>query len=53
MCMTEEISVDFIPCAHLVLCGPCNILHEKQGMSVCPSCRATIDERVVVVYRPN
>ncbi|GFP82025.1 putative E3 ubiquitin-protein ligase rf4 [Phtheirospermum japonicum] len=53
MCMTEEISVVFIPCAHQVLCGPCNILHEKQGMSDCPSCRATIDERVVVVYRPN
>ncbi|KAL3626046.1 hypothetical protein CASFOL_029595 [Castilleja foliolosa] len=53
MCMTEEISVVFIPCAHQVLCEACNAIHEKQGMSDCPSCRGTIDKRVVVTYRPS
>lgn len=51
MCMTDEISVVFIPCAHQVLCGQCSVLHEKQGMNDCPSCRATIQKRVSVSYR--
>ncbi|KAL3649090.1 hypothetical protein CASFOL_005493 [Castilleja foliolosa] len=53
MCTKEETSVVFIPCSHQVLCGPCNVLHEKQGMNDCPSCRSTIDKRVVATYRPN
>ncbi|KAG6426877.1 hypothetical protein SASPL_111114 [Salvia splendens] len=51
MCMTDEISVVFIPCAHQVLCTQCNVIHEKQGMSDCPSCRTTIQKRVSVSYR--
>ncbi|KAL6499497.1 hypothetical protein OROGR_027407 [Orobanche gracilis] len=51
MCLTEEKSVVFIPCAHQVLCGSCNVLHEKQGMTDCPSCRSTIDTRVSVTFR--
>lgn len=51
MCMTEEISVVFIPCAHQVLCGECNVLHEKEGMKDCPSCRTPIQKRVSVTYR--
>ncbi|KAH6827650.1 hypothetical protein C2S53_020345 [Perilla frutescens var. hirtella] len=53
MCMTDEISVVFIPCAHQVLCGPCNVLHEKQGMNDCPSCRTIIQKRVSVTYRAD
>lgn len=53
MCMTEEISVVFLPCAHQVLCGQCSNLHEKQGMSDCPSCRTTIGKRISVGYRVN
>ncbi|KAG6429159.1 hypothetical protein SASPL_107201 [Salvia splendens] len=45
MCMTDEISVVFIPCAHQVLCTQCNMIHEKQGMSDCHSCRTTIQKR--------
>lgn len=53
MCMTDEIAVVFLPCAHQVLCVKCNDLHEKQGMNDCPSCRATIQRRITVTYRAD
>lgn len=53
MCMTDEISVVFVPCAHQVFCGDCSALHEKQGMNDCPSCRTPIKKRVSVIYRPD
>ncbi|KAK3137534.1 hypothetical protein QOZ80_5BG0453610 [Eleusine coracana subsp. coracana] len=46
MCLSEEMSVVFLPCAHQVVCGKCNDLHEKQGMKDCPSCRTPIQRRV-------
>lgn len=46
MCLSEERSVVFLPCAHQVLCLNCNELHEKQGMKECPSCRTTIEFRI-------
>lgn len=46
MCLSEEMSVVFLPCAHQVVCPDCNELHEKQGMKECPSCRAPIQHRV-------
>ncbi|KAK7277684.1 hypothetical protein RJT34_22699 [Clitoria ternatea] len=46
MCLSEEMSVVFLPCAHQVLCPECNELHEKQGMKECPSCRTTIQRRI-------
>ncbi|KAG1326358.1 putative E3 ubiquitin-protein ligase RF298 [Cocos nucifera] len=48
MCLAEEISVAFIPCAHQVVCTKCNELHEKQGMKDCPSCRTPIQRRISV-----
>ncbi|GER32975.1 RING/U-box superfamily protein [Striga asiatica] len=51
ICMSDEISVVFVPCGHQVLCGPCNDLHEKKGMKDCPSCRGMIDSRVSVCFR--
>ncbi|KAL3626183.1 hypothetical protein CASFOL_029732 [Castilleja foliolosa] len=50
MCLSEEMSVVFLPCAHQVVCTTCNELHEKQGMKDCPSCRAPIQRRVCVRY---
>lgn len=50
MCLSEEMSVVFLPCAHQVVCTPCNELHEKQGMKDCPSCRSTIQRRICVRY---
>ncbi|KAG6554435.1 hypothetical protein Mapa_004352 [Marchantia paleacea] len=48
MCMCEEMSVVFLPCAHQVVCIKCNELHEKQGMRDCPSCRTLILQRIRV-----
>ncbi|XP_042054944.1 putative E3 ubiquitin-protein ligase RF298 isoform X2 [Salvia splendens] len=50
MCLSEEMSVVFLPCAHQVVCTMCNELHEKQGMKDCPSCRGPILRRVCVRY---
>ncbi|XP_019463818.1 PREDICTED: putative E3 ubiquitin-protein ligase RF298 isoform X2 [Lupinus angustifolius] len=46
MCLSEEMSVVFLPCAHQVVCTTCNELHEKQGMQDCPSCRSPIQRRI-------
>ncbi|KAL1548287.1 putative E3 ubiquitin-protein ligase RF4 [Salvia divinorum] len=53
MCLSNEISVVFIPCAHQVLCAQCNMVHEKQGMTDCPSCRTAIQKRVSISYRTD
>ncbi|KAF3457272.1 hypothetical protein FNV43_RR01929 [Rhamnella rubrinervis] len=50
MCLSEEMSVIFLPCAHQVVCTTCNELHEKQGMKDCPSCRSPIQRRISVRY---
>ncbi|XP_061359673.1 putative E3 ubiquitin-protein ligase RF298 [Gastrolobium bilobum] len=50
MCLSEEMSVVFLPCAHQVVCSTCNELHEKQGMQDCPSCRSPIQRRITVRY---
>ncbi|KAK9086639.1 hypothetical protein Syun_029033 [Stephania yunnanensis] len=50
MCLTDEMSVVFLPCAHQVVCTKCNELHEKQGMKDCPSCRTPIQSRICVRY---
>ncbi|GAB2266385.1 hypothetical protein Dimus_001394 [Dionaea muscipula] len=46
MCLSEEMSVVFLPCAHQVVCTMCNELHVKQGMKDCPSCRSPIQRRI-------
>lgn len=46
MCLSEERSVVFLPCAHQVVCTTCNELHEKQVMKDCPSCRTPIEWRI-------
>lgn len=48
MCMSEEQSVVFLPCAHQVLCEECNEEHEKKGHKDCPSCRTAIVQRIKV-----
>ncbi|XP_057486143.1 LOW QUALITY PROTEIN: putative E3 ubiquitin-protein ligase RF298 [Actinidia eriantha] len=50
MCLSEEMSVVFLPCAHQVVCPTCNDLHHKQGMKECPSCRSLIQRRICVRY---
>lgn len=48
MCLSDEMSVVFLPCAHQVVCVKCNELHQKHGMKDCPSCRIPIQHRVCV-----
>lgn len=50
MCLSEEISVVFLPCSHQVVCSKCNEVHEKGGMKDCPSCRTPILQRVNVRF---
>jgi len=50
MCLSEEMSIVFLPCAHQVVCTTCNELHEKQGMQDCPSCRSPIQKRISVRF---
>ncbi|GMH20024.1 hypothetical protein Nepgr_021865 [Nepenthes gracilis] len=50
MCLTEEMSVVFLPCAHQVVCTMCNKLHEERGMKDCPSCRSPIEQRICAKY---
>ncbi|KAL2969692.1 hypothetical protein AAZX31_15G095900 [Glycine max] len=50
MCLSAEMSVVFLPCAHQVVCTTCNELHEKQGMQDCPSCRSPIQRRIFVHF---
>ncbi|KAF2314928.1 hypothetical protein GH714_037190 [Hevea brasiliensis] len=46
MCLSEEKSVVFVPCAHQVLCAKCNEIHKREGMKDCPSCRTPIQQRI-------
>ena len=48
MCMSEEVSVVFLPCAHQSVCVKCNELHAKAGLGDCPSCRTPIQRRIPV-----
>ncbi|GJS93005.1 putative E3 ubiquitin-protein ligase RF298 [Tanacetum coccineum] len=50
MCLTEEMTVVFVPCGHQVLCAECNVLHEKNGMKDCPSCRTQIQKRITARF---
>ncbi|CAL0300569.1 unnamed protein product [Lupinus luteus] len=46
MCLSEDISVILLPCAHQVLCRECNGLHQELGVKDCPTCRTPIQNRI-------
>ncbi|KAL3497757.1 hypothetical protein ACH5RR_040489 [Cinchona calisaya] len=48
VCMKDEVSVVFLPCAHQVVCVNCNADYGKNGKAVCPCCRVPIEQRVRV-----
>ncbi|XP_057511871.1 MND1-interacting protein 1 [Actinidia eriantha] len=48
ICMKEEVSVVFLPCAHQVLCANCNYDYGKKGKATCPCCRVSIEQRIRV-----
>lgn len=48
LCMKDEVSVVFLPCAHEVLCVNCNETYMRKGKATCPSCRVPIERRIRV-----
>ena len=49
ICMKEEVSVVFLPCAHQVLCLNCSENYGKKGRkATCPCCRVHIEQRIRV-----
>lgn len=48
ICMKDEVSVVFLPCAHQVLCANCNDDYGKKGKATCPSCLAPIEQRICI-----
>ncbi|CAH2034959.1 unnamed protein product [Thlaspi arvense] len=51
ICMKDEVSVVFLPCAHQVVCGGCSDSffsgNDNGGSKVtCPCCRALVQERI-------
>lgn len=48
MCMKEEVSIVFLPCAHQIMCSNCSDEYGKDGKVTCPCCRSDIEQRVRV-----
>ncbi|CAN4076043.1 unnamed protein product [Withania somnifera] len=48
ICLKDEVSVVFLPCAHQVLCATCNDKFVKKGRVKCPRCRVPIEQRIRV-----
>ncbi|XP_024996560.1 MND1-interacting protein 1-like [Cynara cardunculus var. scolymus] len=48
LCLKDEVSVVFLPCAHQVLCVSCNDAYGKKGKAKCPTCRVPIEQRIRV-----
>ncbi|KAF2544771.1 hypothetical protein F2Q70_00021010 [Brassica cretica] len=51
ICMKDEVSVVFLPCAHQVVCGSCsdNFFSSNNGGGgkvTCPCCRAVVQQRI-------
>lgn len=48
ICMKDEVSVVFLPCAHQVMCASCSDEYGKKGKAACPCCRVPIQQRIRV-----
>ncbi|KAG6388308.1 hypothetical protein SASPL_153510 [Salvia splendens] len=48
ICMKDEVSVVFLPCAHQVICANCNDNYGKKGKATCPYCCVPIEQRIRV-----
>ncbi|KAJ9549812.1 hypothetical protein OSB04_022355 [Centaurea solstitialis] len=48
VCLKDEVSVVFLPCAHQVLCGSCNDEYGTKGKATCLICRVPIEQRIRV-----
>eukprot|EP00257_Ricinus_communis_P016815 XP_015575100.1 MND1-interacting protein 1 [Ricinus communis] len=48
ICMKDEVSIVFLPCAHQVMCASCSDNYGKKGKATCPCCRVPIEQRIRV-----
>ncbi|KAH9613474.1 hypothetical protein KSS87_009660 [Heliosperma pusillum] len=48
ICLKDEVSVVFLPCAHQVMCVSCGEDYGKTGRATCPCCRTPIEQRIRV-----
>lgn len=48
ICLKDEVSVVFLPCAHQVICASCNDEYGTKGKATCPICRVAIEQRIRV-----
>ncbi|ESQ45048.1 hypothetical protein EUTSA_v10010162mg [Eutrema salsugineum] len=48
ICMKDEVSVVFLPCAHQVVCASCSDSFMAGGKATCPCCRAPVQQRIRV-----
>lgn len=48
ICMENEVSVVFLPCAHQVLCANCTENHCKNAEAKCPCCQGPIAQTIRV-----
>ncbi|KAG2326711.1 hypothetical protein Bca4012_035647 [Brassica carinata] len=48
ICMKDEVSVVFLPCAHQVVCASCSDSFMGGGEATCPCCRVPIQQRIRV-----
>ena len=48
ICLKDEVSIVFLPCAHQVLCANCSDNYGKKGKATCPCCRVPIEQRIRV-----
>ncbi|KAD3641507.1 hypothetical protein E3N88_30731 [Mikania micrantha] len=48
ICLKDEVSVVFLPCAHQVVCATCSDEFGTKGKSTCPICRVVIEQRIRV-----
>ncbi|KAG5029032.1 hypothetical protein JHK87_012546 [Glycine soja] len=48
VCMKDEVSIVFLPCAHQVMCASCSDEYGRKGKAICPCCRVQIQQRIHV-----
>lgn len=48
LCMKDEVSVVFLPCAHQVICANCSDSYWGKGKTTCPCCRVPIEQKIRV-----
>ncbi|XP_028782468.1 MND1-interacting protein 1-like [Neltuma alba] len=48
ICMKDEVSVVFLPCAHQVMCATCSDEYGRKGRAACPCCHVPIEQRIRV-----